>query len=136
MCTILTQLAYHNPFRCVYHCEHNTIHLTWDNATTYMDLETLAYVVELIEQGDVLERPGDVQYGLCRLFFTRNNNFQIWIRNVGLRLSRADFEVFASLIQEAFEKIMAKSAKTTLPPPSETTQYMVNTSGQQPFSNN
>jgi len=136
MCTILTQLAYSSDFRCIYHCEHNTIHLTWDNATTYLDLETLAYVVEITEEGQTFQIPKDIQYGLCRLFYTGKGDFQIWIRNVGLKLSRADFEIFADLVRVAFKKVVSPTAQSETTQSSDAYQHTVKASIHRPFSNN
>lgn len=136
MCQELTPLAVSSEFRCIHRCEHGTIHLTWDIATTYLDLDMLAQVVDLTRQGQTLQTPGQVDAAPCRLFLTKKGYFQLWIRNTGLALSRVDFEIFADMVRVAFRQIVETEAQTPSAQQDLVCQRTVKASARQSFSNN
>jgi hypothetical protein len=136
MCQVLTPLARSSNARCIYSCEHGTIHLTWDVVTTYLDPETLVQVDEIIRYGQALQTSGHVQRGSCQLFYTQKGHFQLWIRAVGLALSPDDLEVLADLVQVALRQIGDPAAQKQPEQQTQVYQHTVKASVRRTFSNN
>jgi len=101
MCQHFTTLAMSNNYRQIMRCEHGTIHLSWDLITIYLDDKTFAVLTETLDKAAALFKPGKVQHNCCHIFHREPGYFQIWVRNVALNLSPADFKIFGDLVRAA-----------------------------------
>src|SRR5690606_1532696 len=97
-------------------CEHGTIHLTWDLMTIYLDDETFTALGQALDKGAALIKPGKVAHQHCYVFHREEGYYQVWVRNVALNLSPADFLIFAELAQVALAELAGPPAAAKATP--------------------
>ncbi len=105
MCQHIVTLAHSNDYRQIGRCEHGTIHLNWDWATIYLDDEIFGDLIEALDKAVLLHEPSRVQHKHCHVFFKKKGYFQVWIRNMSINLSSADFMIFAELARTAYSEL-------------------------------
>ena len=115
MCQHLTPLARSNDFRHIARCEHGTIHLTWDLMTVYLDDDTFTGLVQVLEKGASLTKPGKVHHESCHVFHRELGYYQVWVRNIALNLSPADFLIFTDLAQVALAELPTVKRQLSTP---------------------
>lgn len=90
------------------HIDHNDmIHLTWKHVTIRLNVTGLIYLVDRLHDGPRW------MAGL-EVFGTPDDGYQIWIQDVGLRLSTEECQRFKDLAQDGLT-ILRKIGKAITP---------------------
>lgn len=101
MCTQFTTLAESNDFRHILQCEHGTIHLSWDLVTLYLNLSEFEHLANLLERGTCLAESSKITESPCILSYKKEGYYQVWVRNIALNLTPADFLLLVDLVRVA-----------------------------------
>lgn len=96
--TVLTQQT---SRRAIYIGDDDMIHIVWKHVTIQLNLTGLQYLARYLQQGCAL-RP-------CLRCFqlngTADDGYQLWIQDIGLRLSPVDFQSFHHLLDSALDTL-------------------------------
>jgi hypothetical protein len=86
-------------------CEHETIHLTWDLVTIYLNPTEFEQVAELLEHGSRLATPATLRQPHNQLILREKGYYQLWLRNVALNLSPTNFLILVDLVRVALKNL-------------------------------
>lgn len=93
-CGQLTQLAACRGDRAVLRCTCGALHLIWENATVQLYPDDLLALLQTLRLGKFYGSP-------FRVLNESPEATQVWLYNVGLRLTRHDLGTLISLLREA-----------------------------------
>lgn len=108
MCNHLTFLAQSGDWRYVAQCEHGTLHLTWGRQTLHLQPKDFLRVARFLEQAN----PGgesELNDGHNSLRSNRAGHFELWLLEMGLKLSPVDFLILVDIVQVATRQLQPPS---------------------------
>lgn len=76
------------------------IHITWKHATIRLNVTGLIYLVDFVNG----ERAHTVGFDITG---TMDDGYQLWIEDIGLRLTPAEFEIFTQLLEDGLQTLRA-----------------------------
>lgn len=89
-------LIQNTSFQAIHIDQNDMIHITWKHVTIRLNVTGLIYLSAYLD--------GDQRHKRCavdfQIFGTPDDGYQLWIQEVGLRLSVDDFQQFKRLLQD------------------------------------
>ncbi|MEO1287252.1 MAG: hypothetical protein AAFV93_05750 [Chloroflexota bacterium] len=90
----LNMLSKQKENRAIHIADDDMIHITWKHVTIRLNVTGLIYLVEFLNGDDSKATMGFEAYG------TLDDGFQIWVLDVGLRLSPVECAEFKQLLED------------------------------------
>ncbi|NTU78859.1 MAG: hypothetical protein HGA45_05555 [Chloroflexales bacterium] len=93
------------PDRLIGLAPDGTPRLVWDTATLRVPAYDLPHLAAVLDAWCVEEEPPGLRRGYYRLVHGPDGGVQLWLRGVGLLLSREDLRVLTSLVAAAADEL-------------------------------
>ncbi len=105
-CDNLTILTKIEAFRFVGYCQHDTFHIAWDYLMLHLQASDFKRLVKCLEQGLTTVQLGEIEdKGFCRIVQQENGYYQVWLGDILIFLTTAEFLKFANLLRRASQKM-------------------------------
>lgn len=93
------------PGRLIGLASDGTPRLVWDTATLRIPTYDLPHLAAILDAWCADEEPPGVRRGYYRLLHGPDGGVQLWLRGIGLLLSREDLRVLTTLVSAAADEL-------------------------------
>jgi hypothetical protein len=86
-------------------CPHGVAHLTWENATLRFTLDEFRTLARLLERAMAVWPPAAMSDGALHVTYRLNDDCELGVGSIGLRLPSVGFRQLANTVQEAQRRL-------------------------------